>query len=159
MKIRTATKADSIVVLELIKELAEYEKLAHEVVASKELIEEWIFEKQKAHVLLGYEEDTLVGYCLYFYNFSTFLARAGIYIEDIYVKEAYRNKGYGKQFFKAVAEIAIRENCGRIDWACLKWNQPSLEFYQKLGAEKQEEWVGLRLEGNQIQVMLDGMNK
>lgn len=145
MKVRLATRKDTQTILDLIIELAVYEKLEHEVTATVEILEEWLFDKEKAKVLLGEVDGNVVGYCLYFYNFSTFLGKAGIYIEDLYVKKEYRGSGYGKQFFKEVAMIAVDEDCQRIDWSCLKWNKPSIEFYESLGAKAQEEWVGFRL--------------
>ena len=150
MKVRLATKKDVQTILDLIIELAVYEKLEDEVTATIDILEEWLFEKQKAKVLLGEVAGEVVGYCLYFYNFSTFLGKAGIYIEDLYVRKEHRGKGYGKQFFKEVAMIAVDEDCQRIDWSCLKWNKPSIAFYELLEAKAQEEWVGFRLTSKDI---------
>jgi len=150
MKIRVANKSDAQIIFDLILELATYEKLADEVCTSVETLEEWIFEKKKANVLIGEVDGKVVGYCLYFYNFSTFLGKAGIYIEDLYVRKAYRHNGYGKMFFKQIARIALEEDCGRIDWSCLKWNTPSIDFYTSMGAIAQDEWVGFRLDSEAI---------
>lgn len=145
MKIRYAKPEDTKIILDLIIELAVYEKLEQEVVTTEAILKEWIFDKQKAKVLLGEVNGNVVGYCLFFYNFSTFLGKAGIYIEDVYVKKENRGNGYGKQFFQHVVNIANEEDCQRIDWSCLKWNQPSIDFYHSIGAVAQEEWVGFRL--------------
>ncbi|MDL2276049.1 GNAT family N-acetyltransferase [Breznakia sp. OttesenSCG-928-G09] len=150
MKIRYAKRDDVKTILDLIIELAVYEKLEHEVVTDVETLEEWIFDKEKAKVLIGEVDNKVVGYCLYFYNFSTFHGKAGIYIEDIYVKKEHRGQGYGKLFFKKIAEIAEDEGCPRIEWSCLKWNKPSIDFYESLGAEAQNEWIGFRLSGDNI---------
>lgn len=132
-------------ILELIKDLARYEKLENEVVASEELLKEWIFEKKIAEVLIAKENNIPVGFMLFFHNFSTFLGRGGIYLEDFYVKEEYRKKGYGRLLFKRLAKIAIERNCGRLEWACLDWNTPSIAFYKALGAIPMEEWTTYRL--------------
>ena len=144
-RIRKAGREDIPVVLELIKELAEYEKMSDDVVATPKLLEEWIFDKEKAHVLLGEAEGEIVGMALYFYNFSTFLGRAGIYLEDLYVKPSMRGSGMGKALLTRLVRIAVEEGCGRMEWSCLNWNTPSIGFYKSLGAVPMDEWTVYRL--------------
>ena len=148
--IRPAVPGDEGFILKLIIELAEYEKLAHEVVATEEILHEWLFEKEKARVLIAEEDGVGVGYALYFYNFSTFLGRAGIYLEDLYVRPAYRKRGYGKALLQRLAQIAQAEGCGRLEWSCLDWNQPSIDFYLSLGAEPLKEWTTYRVAGERL---------
>ena len=123
------------------KELADYEKMLDEVVATEELLREWIFEKQKAEVLIAWEGDHAVGFALFFHNFSTFLGRAGLYLEDLFVLPEYRGKGYGKALLRKLAQITVERDCGRLEWCCLDWNQPSIDFYRSLGAEALDEWT------------------
>ena len=123
MTIRFATENDCALILHFIRDLAEYEKMADQVVASEELLREWIFEKQKAEVLFVCEEGKELGFALFFHNFSTFLGRAGIYLEDLFVLPEYRGKGYGKALLKKLAQIAVERGCGRLEWSCLDWNQ------------------------------------
>lgn len=144
-RIRKAERTDIPVVLELIKELAEYEKMSDDVVATPKLLEEWIFDKEKAQVLLGEADGEIVGMALYFYNFSTFLGRAGIYLEDLYVKPSMRGSGMGKALLTRLARIAVEEGCGRMEWSCLNWNTPSIGFYKSLGAVPMDEWTVYRL--------------
>ena len=138
-RIRKAERTDIPVVLELIKELAEYEKMSDDVVATPKLLEEWIFDKEKAQVLLGEADGEIVGMALYFYNFSTFLGRAGIYLEDLFVKPSMRGSGMGKALLTQLARIAVEEGCGRMEWSCLNWNAPSIGFYKSLGAVPMDE--------------------
>lgn len=146
--IRQADINDVSIILSFIKDLAEYENMSDQVVATEELLKEWLFEKKKAEVLLAMEGDTPVGFALYFYNFSTFLGRAGIYLEDLFVKKEYRGKGYGKALLKELARIAVEEGCGRLEWCCLDWNQPSIDFYRSLGAKSLDDWTTFRLAGD-----------
>jgi GNAT superfamily N-acetyltransferase len=144
--IRVATPADCLVLAELIRELARYEKLEHEVRADAQTLKESLFgAKPRAHALLAESGGEVAGFCLYFYNFSTFLGASGIYIEDIFVREAYRGHGIGRLFFARLGEIAIQEKCGRIEWWVLDWNTPAQEFYRRLGAEPMSEWTVWRL--------------
>ncbi len=149
--IRQANINDVSTILSFIKELAEYEKMSDQVVATEELLKEWIFEKKKAEVLLAIEGDKAVGFALYFYNFSTFLGCAGIYLEDLFVKKEYRGKGYGKALLKELARIAVSQGCGRLEWCCLDWNQPSIDFYLSLGATPMNEWTQYRLTGETLE--------
>ena len=147
-RIRKAERTDIPVILELIKELAEYEKMSDDVVATPKLLEEWIFDKEKAQVLLGEADGEIVGMALYFYNFSTFLGRAGIYLEDLFVKPSMRGSGMGKALLTQLARIAVEEGCGRMEWSCLNWNAPSIGFYKSLGAVPMDEWTVYRLTGD-----------
>ena len=142
---RYAQRKDVALILEFILELAKYEHLEHEVVASEELLEEWLFEKQKAEVIFAMMDEKEIGFALFFHNFSTFLARAGIYLEDLYVMPAYRGKGVGKALLQKLAAIAVERGCGRLEWWCLDWNTSSIEFYRSLEAEAMEDWTVYRL--------------
>lgn len=153
--IKQAQPNDVPVILSFIKELAEYEKMSDQVVATEELLKEWIFEKKKAEVLLAMEGDKAVGFALYFYNFSTFLGRAGIYLEDLFVLREYRGKGYGKALLKALAKIAVDQGCGRLEWSCLDWNQPSIDFYLSLGAQPMEDWTTYRVTGETLKTLAE----
>lgn len=153
--IRQATTEDVHIILSFIKELAEYENMSEQVVATEELMKEWLFEKKKAEVLLAMEGDTAVGFALYFYNFSTFLGRAGIYLEDLFVKKEYRGKGYGKALLKELARIAVSQGCGRLEWCCLDWNQPSIDFYLSLGAVPMDDWTQYRVTGDTLKKLAE----
>ena len=152
-KFRYATAADVPLILSFIRDLAEYEKMLDEVVATEELLSEWLFEKNKAEVIFALEGDTEVGFALFFHNFSTFLGRAGIYLEDLFVKPEYRGKGYGKCLLKQLAKIAVERGCGRLEWWCLDWNQPSIDFYLSLGAEPMSDWTTYRIAGDTLKEM------
>lgn len=147
---RNATKNDVSKILYFIKELAEYEKMADEVVATEELLEEWIFEKKKAEVIFAVKNEKEIGFALFFHNFSTFLGRSGIYLEDLYIKPEYRGKGYGKALFEELAAIAVERGCGRLEWWCLDWNKPSIDFYLSMGAEPMEDWTVYRIAGDTL---------
>ena len=148
---RQAQIQDVPLVLSFIRELAEYEKLLDQVVATEEGLRYWLFEKRSAEVLFLLEDGQEVGFALFFHNFSTFLGRAGLYLEDLYVRPAYRGKGYGKALIQKLAQIAVRRGCGRMDWWCLDWNKPSIGFYRSLGAVPMDEWTTYRLEGETLQ--------
>ncbi len=147
---RYAEETDSALILDFIKGLAEYEKMLDEVIATEELLREWIFEKKKAEVIFALEDGIEVGFALFFHNFSTFLGRAGIYLEDLFVKPEYRGKGYGKGLLKKLAQIAKERGCGRLEWWCLDWNKPSIDFYLSLGAEPMDEWTTYRVTGENL---------
>ncbi len=154
-EIVSATQNDCTEILRFINELAAYEKMSDEVVATEELLNEWIFEKQKAEVIFAVEDGKKVGFALFFHNFSTFLGRAGIYLEDLYVMPEYRGKGYGKALLKELACITIKRGCGRLEWACLDWNQPSIDFYLSLGAKQMDIWTTYRLTGDTLKKMAE----
>lgn len=150
MEFRYAVEDDLPLILQFIKELADYENMLDEVVATEALLKEWIFEKKKAEVLFVMEEYCEVGFALFFHNFSTFLGQAGIYLEDLYVKPSYRGKGYGKGILKELARIAVERGCGRLEWWCLNWNKPSIDFYLSLGAEPMNDWTVYRITGDTL---------
>ena len=153
LQFRFAEEKDVALILHFIKDLAEYEKMLHEVVATEELLKEWIFEKHRAEVIFALKDGTEVGFALFFHNFSTFLGRSGIYLEDLYVKPEYRGNGYGKSLLKKLAEIAVERGCGRLEWWCLDWNKPSIDFYLSLGAEPMENWTVYRIAGETLRSM------
>lgn len=147
LSIRSADENDCGKILFFIRELASYEKMADEVVATEALLHEWLFEKHIAEVIFACENGAEVGFALFFHNFSTFLGRAGIYLEDLYVMPEFRGKGYGKALLKKLARIAEERGCGRLEWWCLDWNRPSIDFYLSLGAVPMEEWTLFRITG------------
>lgn len=147
---RSAERKDVSLILKFIKELADYEKMLNEVVADEATLEAWIFDKQTAEVIFAVEDEKEVGFALFFHNFSTFLGRAGIYLEDLYVKPECRGKGYGKAILKKLASIAVERGCGRLEWWCLDWNKPSIDFYLSLGAEPMSDWTVYRIAGDTL---------
>lgn len=147
---RNAERRDTALILQFIKELADYEKMLDEVVADETTLEKWIFDKQKAEVIFALEDGKEVGFALFFHNFSTFLGRAGIYLEDLYVKPECRGNGYGKAILKKLAQIAVERGCGRLEWWCLDWNKPSIDFYLSLGAEAMSDWTVYRIAGDTL---------
>ena len=150
IEFRFAERIDTPLILEFIKELADYEKMLSEVVANEETLEKWLFDKERAEVIFVLENNKEVGFVLFFYNFSTFLGKSGLYLEDLYVKPEYRGKGYGKALLKKLAQIAVERDCGRLEWWCLDWNKPSIDFYKSLGAEAMEDWTVYRLAGETL---------
>ena len=153
---RYATEQDCGLILHFIRELASYEKMSREVVATQELLREWIFEKKKAEVIFVCVNGREIGFALFFHNFSTFLARAGLYLEDLFVLPEFRGKGYGKAILKELARIAVERGCGRLEWACLDWNRPSIDFYLSLGAQPMDEWTVYRLTGETLESLAQG---
>lgn len=150
--IRQAGEDDVPLILDFIMKLAEYERLTHEVSATEEQLRRYLFgEERVAEVVIGYFVGTPVGFALYFYNFSTFLAQPGIYLEDLYVLEEHRGRGYGKTLLTYLAKKAVKEGCGRFEWAVLDWNEPSIEFYRSLGAKMMNEWIINRVTGEQLE--------
>ena len=149
--IRDTTVEDSELILNFIKKLAEYEQLSHEVVATVETLRETLFgEKAYAEVVIGEFEGVPAGYALFFYNFSTFTGRPGIYLEDIYVDKEMRGKGFGKCLLAYIAKLAVERNCTRVDWSVLDWNEPSIQFYRSIGAIPMEAWTVQRLHGDAL---------
>lgn len=147
---RYAERKDADLILKFITELAIYEKMEDEVVATAELLEEWIFDRQKAEVIFAVVDNKEVGFALFFHNFSTFLGRAGIHLEDLFVMPEYRGHGYGKALLKELAGIAVERGCGRLEWCCLDWNKPSIDFYLSLGAEQLNDWTIYRVTGDTL---------
>ncbi|WP_349668765.1 GNAT family N-acetyltransferase [Lacrimispora sp.] len=152
---RYAQESDTALILEFIKELADYEKMLDDVVATEELLKEWLFEQKKAEVIFAQADGKEVGFALFFHNFSTFLGRGGIYLEDLFVKSEYRGKGIGKAIFKKLGAIARERGCGRLEWWCLDWNQPSIDFYRSMGAEAMDEWTVYRIAGEGLNRLAD----
>jgi len=151
LSFRYAEETDVSTILSFIKELADYEKMLDQVVATEELLKEWIFVQKKAEVIFAVVDGREIGFALYFHNFSTFLGRAGLYLEDLFVRPEYRGKGYGKAILKKLAQIAVERGCGRLEWWCLDWNKPSIDFYLSLGAEPMSDWTVYRLAGQTLE--------
>ncbi len=144
--LRFATKKDASLILEFVKKLADYEKLSHEVTATPEILEKSLFgDRQVAEVIIAYYNDAPAGFSLFFHNFSTFLGKPGIYIEDIFVNPELRGKGIGQALLKFVAKLAVERSCGRVEWSVLDWNEPAINFYRKLGAISMDGWTTFRL--------------
>jgi len=150
-EIKPATVADVSVILRLIRELAEYERAPNEAVATEAQLRSVLFgEKPSAEVLLALEEGAAVGFAVYFFNFSTWLGRPGLYLEDLFVRPEMRGKGYGRALLVRLAQIARERSCGRMEWAVLDWNEPAIQFYRKLGAAPMDEWTVFRLTSDGI---------
>ena len=149
--IRKAVREDAALILEFIKGIARYEKMENEVEATVEMLEEQLFDKGRAEVIFAMEKDKEVGFALFFHNFSTFVGRAGLYLEDLYVYPEYRGKGYGKALFMELVNIASERRCGRMEWVCLNWNKPSIDFYHSMGAVALDEWTTYRLDEKGIE--------
>jgi GNAT superfamily N-acetyltransferase len=151
LHLRAATSGDVPLILQFIKELAEYEKLAHEVMATEDSLCDNLFGARKtAEVILAFEGDEPAGFALFFHNFSTFLGKPGIYLEDLFVRPQFRGRGYGKALMIHLARIAQERDCGRFEWWVLNWNTPSIEFYRRLGAKPMSEWTVQRLTRKEI---------
>ena len=151
--IRYAQESDIPQILFFIKSLAGYENMLDDVVATEDLLREWIFEKKKAEVIFAEENGEPVGFALFFHNFSTFLGRAGIYLEDLFVKPEHRGRGAGKALLQRLARITEERGCGRLEWACLDWNRPSIDFYLSLDAAPMDQWTVYRLTGDTLRRM------
>lgn len=152
-KIRNATEKDSATVLYFIKELAEYEKMSDLVIATEKDIKKNFFGENMGGVLILSENGLDVGFAIYFYTFSTFLGKRGIHLEDLFVLPEYRGRDYGKALLKKLAEICVENDLGRLEWSCLDWNTPSIDFYLSLGAERLNEWLDFRLSGEVLKKM------
>jgi GNAT superfamily N-acetyltransferase len=151
VKIRQATEADLGTIEELIRALAEYERMADEVVTTSQLLRQNLFgERPYAEVLIAEVDGEAAGFALFFHNFSTFVGRPGIYLEDLFVRPEHRAKGFGKALLKRLAEIAVERGCGRMEWAVLDWNEPAIGFYKKLGARPNDDWTVFRLAGESL---------
>ena len=151
LSIRQAVAKDSALILHFIRELAIYEKAEHEVLATEDTIVETIFSSgSHVNALICEQNGQPLGMAIYFYNYSTWLAKSGLYLEDLYVSPEYRGIGAGKLLLKKMAQIALENNCGRFEWSCLDWNKPSRDFYQSIGAKSQDEWVGYRMSGQTL---------
>ena len=150
MDFRFATEADTPLILQFIRELAEYEHMLDQVVADEALLSNQLFQQKNAEVIFALENGKEVGFALFFHNFSTFLGRSGLYLEDLYVRPEHRGKGCGKALLQKLASIAEERNCGRMEWWCLDWNRPSIAFYRSLGAEPMDDWTVYRLTGETL---------
>ena len=149
---RPAVPGDEELILTFIRALADYEHMSDQVEATPAILREWLFEKKTAEVIFAEAEGKAVGYALFFHNFSTFLGRAGVYLEDLFVLPGERGKGYGKALLKELARIAAERACGRLEWACLDWNKPSIDFYtKKMRAVPMDEWTVYRLTGETLE--------
>lgn len=153
--LRFAQEKDTALILDMIRELADYEHLLHEVKTTEEILRNSLFTRKVAEVLIGEYEGKPVSYAIFFYNFSTFEGKPGIYLEDLYVRPQYRKLGLGKALIKAVARLAVERDCARYEWACLNWNEPSIRFYKSLGAVPKDEWTIYRVEGEALQKLAE----
>ncbi len=151
--IRQAVPADVKLILQFIQKLGAYEKLSHEVVATEEKLHKTLFEQRMAEVIIGEYQGAPVGFALFFHNYSTFLGQAGIYLEDLFVDPEMRGKGFGKKLLSHLAKLAVERDCGRLEWSCLDWNEPSICFYKKLGAKPLEDWTIFRATGDTLREM------
>ena len=152
IEIKPATPEDVPVILTFIKELAEYERLSHTVVATEEILRQSLFEENRvAEVVIGYYEEEPVAFALFFHNFSTFLGRPGLFLEDLYVKPEFRGKGIGRTMLCYLAKLARERNCGRFEWAVLDWNEPAIRFYKSLGAVPLDDWTTFRITGKALE--------
>lgn len=148
--LRDAIPSDAELMLDYVRELAEFERLSHECVADADMLRRFLFEDKRAGAMMAEWDGAPAGFALYFYNFSTFLARPGLYLEDLFVRPAYRRKGVAKGLFRALARKAVAEGCGRFEWSVLDWNENAIRFYRELGATPMEEWTVQRLSGEAL---------
>jgi len=155
VKLRVAEREDCALILDFIKQLAKYEKLEDTVVATVESLEDWLFDNLSAEVIFAVIDGKEVGFVLYFTNFSTFLGKAGLYVEDLFVLPEYRGRGIGTTMLKALAQMAGSCDFGRLEWACLDWNKDSINFYESLGAQAMSEWTIYRLSGETLKALAD----
>jgi len=147
---RTATEADTALILQFIRALADYEHVLDQVVATEDLLREFLFRQQRAEVVFALENGAEVGFALYFYNFPAFLGRPGLYIEDLFVKPEFRGHGYGKALLQKLAQTAVERGCGRLEWNCMNWNRPSIEFYRSMGARPLNDRTYYRIDGETL---------
>ena len=159
LKIEPATERDLPAIVHLVRQLAVYEKLEHAVTASQDDFRQALFGTERnTHALMAFANDTAIGFALYFHTFSTFLGKRGIYLEDIYVEPEYRGRGIGRALLKHLAIIAKEQHCGRMEWSVLTWNQPSIDFYHRLGAVTLDDWRIFRLQGDALEQLADAAN-
>ncbi|MBQ2677106.1 MAG: GNAT family N-acetyltransferase [Clostridia bacterium] len=155
LNIRFAKREDAGIVLEFIKKIAEYEKMSDQVVNTEQMIQQVVFDNHAAEVILAEVEGKPVGFALFFQNYSTFVGKSGIYLEDLFVDPDMRGKGIGKALIQKIFAIALERNCSRVEWCCLDWNTPSIDFYKYLGAKPMSEWTTYRLAGADIKSALE----
>lgn len=155
MTIRKAVREDVPLILDFIKGIAAYEKMSADVKANEEMIASEVFDHHRAEVVFVEEDGKPVGFALYFYNFSTFVGHSGLYLEDLFVYPEYRGKGYGKALFMYLVRLAVAQGCGRMEWVCLNWNQPSIDFYRSMGAVPMSEWTTYRLTSDTMRALVD----
>ena len=155
-QIRSAAAADVPLILSFIRELAEYEKMLDQVTATEDILREWLFEKEKAEVIIGELDGEPVAFALFFHNFSSFLGRGGIYLEDLYVRPETRGKGIGKKMLQYLAGLTVERGCGRLEWQCLDWNTSSISFYLSQEAEPMSDWTVYRLSGDSLVKLAKG---
>lgn len=148
LRFRRAQRQDAPLILSFIRQLATYEKMLDDVIATEELLTDWLFDRERGEVIFALEDGVEVGFALFFHNFSTFLGRGGIYLEDLFVLPEHRGKSYGKALLTYLAQLAVERGCGRMEWSCLDWNEPSIRFYRSLGAVSMDEWTVYRLAGD-----------
>ena len=153
MEFRKATREDISLILQFVRALAEYEKMGDQVVADEDVMADWLFNKKTAEVIFAMEGEKEVGFALFFHNFSTFLGKSGIYLEDLFVLPEYRGRGYGKALLTELARIAVDRGCGRLEWWCLDWNKPSIDFYRSMGAQPMDEWTVYRITGDTLETL------
>ena len=154
-KIRKAKREDIKLIYSFIKELAEYEKMSDEVIATEETLSYWLFDKKIGETLFIMVDGKEAGFALYFFNFSTFVGRTVLYLEDLYIRKEYRGRGYGTRVFKELAKNATQNDCKRFEWCCLNWNTPSIAFYKSLGAKSMNEWTTYRLSGDALKKLAE----
>ena len=157
--LRFAEPEDTALVLSLICELAEYENMSDLVVTDEKMLHSALFEQKAAEALIGEEDGVPVAFALFFHNFSTFVGRRGLYLEDVYIRPPYRGRGYGKTILKKLAALAVERGCGRMEWTCLDWNEPSIGFYLSLGAQPMSEWTVYRLSGDSLAALAAGIDE
>ena len=153
---RAAERADVPLILAFIRELAEYEGMLDEVVADEATLKTWVFDRHGAEVIFALDEGVEVGFALFFHNFSTFLGRSGVYLEDLYVRPEWRGRGFGRALLRRLAQIALERGCGRLEWWCLDWNRPSIDFYLSMGAEPMSDWTVYRVAGDALRELAGG---
>jgi GNAT superfamily N-acetyltransferase len=151
LSVRRAQEQDSAAIHELISNLAVFEHMEQDVRSTPETVHKWLFEEKFAHALIGQVDETLAGFLLYYFSFSTFESHPQLYVEDLFVLPAHRSQGLGKALLSAAASIALEKGCARMDWQCLDWNTKAQDVYEALGAQKNNQWIPFRLQGDKLQ--------